>query len=84
MDLLEQSRAQFNIYIPKKEDNIDCSLAKVINNYPEKDKMKILFLRESEGVYMFGQKKVYIKVESGNEIKVRVGGGFISGQEFIE
>ena len=39
------------IYIPKKEDKIDQSLSSYLNNYPEKDHLKILFLRESEGVY---------------------------------
>ena len=46
--------------------------------------MKILFLRESEGVYQFGQKRVYIKIEKGNQIKVRVGGGFMHIDDFIE
>lgn len=46
--------------------------------------MKILFLRESEGVYKFGKKRVHVKVERGNEVLVRVGGGFISAQQFIE
>lgn len=39
------------IYIPKKSDNIDEVLANFINQYPERERMKILFLRESEGVY---------------------------------
>ena len=43
-----------------------------------------MFLRESEGVYFFGQKRVYIKIERGNQIMVRVGGGYISIDEFIE
>ena len=43
-----------------------------------------MFLRESEGVYLFGKKRVYIKVEQGNSLKVRVGGGFIDIGEFIE
>lgn len=46
--------------------------------------MKILFLRKSEGVYQFGQKKIFIKVEQGNQIKVRVGGGFMHIDDFIE
>ena len=46
--------------------------------------MKILFLRESEGVYQFGQKRVYIKIEKGNQIKVRVGGGYLHIDDFIE
>ena len=46
--------------------------------------MKIMFLRESEGVYRFGQKRVYIKVEKGNQIYVRVGGGYLHIDEFID
>ena len=47
-------------------DKIDKSLGKYLNKYPERDNLKIMFLRESEGVYFFGQKRVYIKVEKGN------------------
>ena len=43
-----------------------------------------MFIRESEGVYQFGQKKVYIKIEKGNQIMVRVGGGFINIDKFIQ
>lgn len=42
-----------------------------------------MFLRESEGVYRFGQKRVYIKVEKGNTIYVRVGGGYMYIDDFI-
>ena len=42
-----------------------------------------MFLRESEGVYKFGQKRVYIKVEKGEKILVRVGGGYLGIEEFI-
>ena len=45
--------------------------------------MKIMFLRESEGVYQFGQKRVYVKVEKGGQIFVRVGGGYMTIDEFI-
>lgn len=45
--------------------------------------MTILFLRESEGVYKFGQRRVYIKVENGNNVLVRVGGGYLQVDEFI-
>jgi hypothetical protein len=55
-----------------------------INKYPEREEMKIMFLRESEGVYQFGQKRVYIKVENGNQILVRVGGGFMHIDDFIK
>jgi len=42
------------VYIGHKSDRIDMTLAGYLNTYPEKEKMKILFLRESEGVYQFG------------------------------
>jgi len=46
--------------------------------------MGIMFLRESEGVYQFGQKRVYVKIEKGDKILVRVGGGFMGIDEFIQ
>ena len=42
-----------------------------------------MFLRESEGVYQFGKKRVYIKVEHGDQPYVRVGGGFLHARDFI-
>ena len=45
--------------------------------------MKIMFLRESEGVYQFGQKRVYIKIEKGKKLMVRVGGGYMNIDDFI-
>jgi hypothetical protein len=42
-----------------------------------------MFLRETEGVYQFGQKRVYVKIEKGNQILCRVGGGFMHIDEFI-
>lgn len=70
-------------YVPKETDQIDQALARFINTYPEKEKMKIMFLRESEGVYQFGQRRVSIKVEKGNQVYVRVGGGFMHVRDFI-
>lgn len=71
-------------YISHKGDNIDTQLGKFITKYPEKEKMKILFLRESEGVYQFGQKRVYMKIDKGNKVNVRVGGGYMHIDEFLE
>jgi hypothetical protein len=39
------------VYIPVKDDPIDKRLAEFINNYPERQRLKIMFMRESEGVY---------------------------------
>jgi len=72
------------VYIPKKHDKIDVALGSFVNNYPERNKMVIIFLRESEGVYQFGQKRVYIKIEKGQNLLVRVGGGFMHIEDFIE
>ena len=61
--MLEKNQA---IYIAKKNDKIDHALGNYLNKYPERDNLKIMFLRESEGVYFFGQKRVYIKIERGS------------------
>ena len=45
--------------------------------------MNIMFLRESEGVYQFGTKRVSVKVEK-DIIKIRVGGGYLSIDEFLD
>ena len=55
-----------NIYIAHKYDKIDETLGKFLNSRPETADMRIMFLRESEGVYIFGQKRVYIKIEKGD------------------
>ena len=66
-----------------KEDFTDKKLAEFINNYPERSKLKIMFMRESEGVYQFGTKRVAVKVEN-HSIKIRVGGGYLSIDEFLD
>jgi CYTH domain-containing protein len=71
------------VYIPIKDDSTDKKLAEFINNYPERSKLKIMFMRESEGVYQFGSKRVAVKVEKDN-IKIRVGGGYLSIDEFLD
>lgn len=72
------------IYHANQRSDIDVALGDFLNDYPEKSELKIMFLRESEGVYRFGSKKVYIKIEQGNKILVRVGGGYMHINEFIE
>ena len=71
------------IYLPASEDPVDMKLAEYINNYPDKAKMKIMFMRESSGVYSFGTKRINVEVLQ-NKIKVRVGGGYMSIDEFID
>lgn len=71
------------IYYANRQDPIDQKLGHFLNEYPERAKLKILFLRESEGVYQFGQKRVFIKIEKGNNILVRVGGGYMDIADFV-
>lgn len=72
------------VYIGKREDTVDQSLATWINNYPEKEQLKILFIRETEGVYHFGSRRVLLKIGANNNIQVQVGGGFMSLAAFID
>ena len=76
-------KSKVAVYIPVKDDPVDEKLADFINNYPDRHRLKIMFMRESEGVYEFGSKKVLIKVEK-DKIKIRVGGGFLSIDEFLD
>lgn len=66
-----------------QDDPIDFKLAEYINNYPDRQKLKIMFMRESEGVYEFGSRRVAVKVDKG-KINVRVGGGYLSIDEFLD
>lgn len=76
-------KSRIAVYIPVKDDSIDHRLAEYINNYPDRSKLKIMFMREAEGVYQFGSKRVYVKSDK-DKILVRVGGGFLSIDEFID
>lgn len=80
------------IYIPVREDPIDKKLAEFINNYPDRSRLKIMFMRESDGIYQFGNKRVYVRVEKDKinskytilMVLVRVGGGYLSIDEFLD
>ena len=76
-------KSRIAVYIPVKSDAVDTKLAEYINNYPDRKKLKIMFMRESEGVYEFGQRKVMVKVERG-KIQIKVGGGYLSIDEFLD
>jgi hypothetical protein len=76
-------KSRIAVYIPVKNDQIDKRVAEYINNYPDRQKLKIMFMRESEGVYQFGSKRVHVKVDK-DKINIRVGGGFLSIDEFLD
>jgi hypothetical protein len=70
------------VYIAVNDDNIDRRLAEFINASNDPTKLTKLFIRERDGVYQFGTKRVYVKTEN-DKVFVRVGGGFLSLDEFL-
>lgn len=76
-------KSRIAVYIPVKGDLIDKKLAEYINNYPDRQKLKIMFMRENEGVYQFGTKRVWVKCVK-DKIEIKVGGGFLSLDEFLD
>lgn len=68
-------------YIPKLDDPIDVALFEFIKSCEEP--IPIPFTREECGVYLFGTKRIFLKLENGN-IVIRIGGGFTNIQNFIE
>ena len=47
-------------YIPYHNDPIDKALADFLNSLNDPIRLVNMFVRESEGVYMFGNKKIFI------------------------
>ena len=76
-------KSRVAVYIPVRDDPTDKRLAEYINNYPERQKLKVMFLRESEGVYEFGSRRIAVKVDN-EKINIRVGGGYLSIDEFLD
>lgn len=72
------------IYHAVRDDVVDRKLAEYINSQPLRVRFRIMRLeRESEGVYKYGMKRVFIKIEKDLLI-IRVGGGFMNMDEFVE
>lgn len=82
-DYIYELKSRVAIYIPVREDPIDKRLAEYINNYPDRSKLKIMFMRESSGIYQFGSRKIYVRVEK-DRIIIRVGGGYLTIDEFLD
>ena len=80
---ITELKSRIAVYIPVKEDPVDRRLAEYINNYPERSKLKIMFMRESAGIYQFGTRRIYVRVDK-DKINIRVGGGFLSIDEFLD
>ena len=76
-------RSKVAFYIPIVGDELDEKMADFINNYPDRNKLKIMFVRESNGIYEFGSKRLEIRLAQ-SKIMIRVGGGYISIDEFLD
>jgi hypothetical protein len=66
--LMEAEKKNFNdslygSYIPVPDDPVDKRLADYLNIHQYKMHLISLFFRESEGNYIFGTRRVYIKIE---------------------
>ena len=68
-------------YVAIRDDPIDSALAEYINT--RERPLDVPFTREQNGSYLFGSKRVFIKIENG-KIIIRVGGGFMQIDEFVE
>ena len=71
-------------YVPAKNDTIDKKLSEFINSRTNKYTFsKFLFIRESTGIYTYLKKRAVLQVQEGKVI-VRVGGGWMMIEEFLE
>lgn len=70
-----------NVYKPNKDDPIDIALSDYVNTRP--GGVKVQFDREDHGIYNFGTKKIFVKLEQG-KLLIRVGGGFMQVEDFVK
>lgn len=85
----EADNARNQIYIGRKNDEVDQALAEYLTKQCDRDGLRIMFVRVSEGVYQFGQRRIFIKrgakrKDGQQSLLVKVGGGFIGIDKFIE
>lgn len=66
-------------YKPVEGDEVD----KIFADHLNKAKVTIDVQRTSASNYMFGSKKISAKIINGRLV-IRVGGGFMNAEEFIE
>lgn len=69
------------MYVPVKGDLVDETLAEYLNNRTEP--IPIPFYRQDLEVYIFGTKRIFVKLDCGR-IAIRVGGGFMQIDDFLE
>lgn len=80
--LILELKTRSQTYIPLPDDKIDLTIAEFINGSNDPTKLTRLFMRESSGVYQFGTRRLYVKME-GTKIFIRVGGGYLTLEQFL-
>ena len=80
---IKRLHAMTAAYVPVKGDEVDQALADFLNNFYDRGKLQVMFIRLSPGIYSFGSKKVCIKVDNG-KINIRIGGGYLRIDEFLD
>ena len=58
-------------------------MAEFINNYPDRKRLKLIFLRESPGLYQFGSKQVLVKLMR-DSLQIKSGGGYLPVEQFVD
>ena len=56
-------KARVPDYVPASGDATDRVLADLLNKHAEKPKLKIIIMRQQPGAYLFGTKKVQMKLD---------------------
>lgn len=75
----EKQRPKQPKYVAKKKDAVDQMLADYINDTG----CQVPIRRIGNGYYYFGSKKIFAKIING-KLVIRVGGGYMSIDEFVE
>ena len=73
-------------YVAAKNDPVDAAMADYVNSLQEP--LEVPFVREDPGIYLFGSKRIYVKLDndklSSKDYVVRVGGGSILLDQYVE
>jgi hypothetical protein len=80
-NIIDELRKDREIYRPIKDDPIDIALSDYVNTRPAG--LKVQFDREDHGIYNFGTKKIFVKLEQG-KLQIRVGGGYMQVEDFVK
>lgn len=77
----QKPKTQAGDYIADKKDPVDVMFAEALRRSDFRGQIKIV--RLGPGKYMFGTKKIMAKIING-KLVIRVGGGYMNVDEFID